>query len=86
MKTSIKISKDLQRELLNRKIDSKDTYEGVIWDLIENTLPVNTKTKKQIEKSRLEIKAGKFYTLEEAKGYDLIENIYEQLEKVEKKK
>lgn len=68
MKTTISISKELKKELSKRKLDTKDTYEGVIWDLIESTLTINAKTKKEIEKSRLMIKAGKFYTSEEVKN------------------
>jgi hypothetical protein len=35
MDTSIQISKRLQKELLKRKFFVKETYEEVIWDMIE---------------------------------------------------
>lgn len=43
----------------------KDTYDGVIWDLIEDTQELSEETIKQIEKARKEVKEGRFYTLEE---------------------
>ena len=33
----LKISEDLCKELDSRKINPEDNYEGVIWDLIEDT-------------------------------------------------
>lgn len=67
MKTTIRVSKDLLHELKKRKVDNKDSYEGVIWDLIENTLKINNKTKCEIKKARADIRNGKFYTFEQVK-------------------
>ena len=66
-KTTITISKELQANLKKKKMDSKDTYEGVIWDLLENEMELSPSTKRRIAKSVVEYKAGKFYTLEEVK-------------------
>ena len=67
MKTTIKISKDLQKELKKRKTYKKDSYEGVIWDLIERTMELSKETKLAIKKARKDIKEGKFISLEEVK-------------------
>jgi len=67
MATTIQISEQLQKELTNKKITERETYEEIIWNLIEDTMELNEETKKEIEKSRAEIKTGKFYTLAQAK-------------------
>jgi len=67
MDTTIQISKALQKELLKRKIFNKETYEEVIWDLIEDTLELNDQTKKEIAQARAEIKKGKVHSLEKVK-------------------
>ncbi|KXS44767.1 MAG: hypothetical protein AWU59_312 [Methanolobus sp. T82-4] len=65
MATTIQISEELQAELANRKLFSRETYEEVIWDLLEDTKELSAETKREIEESREQIKAGKFSTLEE---------------------
>lgn len=67
MATTIQISPVLQEELNKRKFFDRETYEEVIWDLIEDTLEINETTKKELTDARAEIKAGKFYTLEQVK-------------------
>lgn len=67
MVTTIQISEDLQETLSKRKLYDKETYEEVIWNLLEDTLELTEETKKEIERARAEIKAGKFYTLSQAK-------------------
>lgn len=67
MVTTIQISEKLHGELAKRKISENETYEEVIWDLIEDTMMLTKETKKELEKSRKEIKEGKFVTLEQIK-------------------
>jgi len=67
MDTTIQISKSLQKELLKRKFFDKETYEEVIWDLIEDTMELNEQTKKEIAQARAEIKAGKVHSLDNVK-------------------
>lgn len=67
MTTTIQISDYLRNELVNRKLFDKETYEEVIWDLVEDTKELNAQTKKEIAKARAEIKAGKFHTLAQVK-------------------
>ena len=50
MATTIQITEMLQKELSKKKIFEKETYEEVIWDLLEDTKELNQETKK--EKSR----------------------------------
>lgn len=67
MATTIQISNDLQDALAKKKIFHKETYEEIIWNLIEDTMEINEQTKKEIEKARAEIRHGKFHTLERVK-------------------
>ena len=67
MVTTIQISEELQNALSKKKIVSKETYEEVIWNLVEDSTELNIVTKKAMEESRAEIASGKFYTHEEVK-------------------
>lgn len=67
MVTTIQISEELKENLAMRKLDSKDRYEDVIWDLLEDTMELSDQTKKDIAKARKEIKEGKCSTLAQVK-------------------
>ncbi len=67
MATTIQISEELQTELTNRKLFSRETYEEVIWDLLEDTKELTEETKKDIEEARKDIIEGRYSTLEEVK-------------------
>ncbi|MAF50659.1 MAG: hypothetical protein CMH64_01075 [Nanoarchaeota archaeon] len=67
MVTTIQISNDLQEALSKRKLFDRETYEEVIWDLIEDTSELSKETKKDIEEAEKDIKEGKVHTLEEVK-------------------
>lgn len=67
MVTTIQISKELKDKLALRKKDSKDTYEGVIWDLLEDTMELSEETERAIKKARADYKKGIFFTEEEVK-------------------
>lgn len=67
MATTIQISKELHEALKKRKISVRDTYEDIIWDLLEDHMELSEETKKNIEISREQIKEGKTVSLEEVK-------------------
>ena len=67
MATTIQISEKLQNELNKRKFSERESYEEVIWDLMEDTLELNEETKKALTEAREEVKAGKIHTLAEVK-------------------
>ena len=67
MVTTIQISERLQNELVNKKLFERETYEEVIWDLIEDTRELSEETKKEMTESRDEIASGKFITLSDLK-------------------
>ena len=67
MVTTIQISEKLKKELARKKFSDRETYESIIWDLLEDTIELNEMTKKELEESRKEIKAGKVSTLSQIK-------------------
>jgi len=67
MVTTIQVSKRLLEELKDRKIYDKESYEDIIWDLLEDSMELSEETKKHIAQSEKEIKEGKIHTHEEVK-------------------
>lgn len=67
MVTTIQISEELKKELQKRKMYTKETYEEVIWNLIEDTQELSEETKRNIEISLQQIKEGKTKTLAQLK-------------------
>jgi len=67
MATTIQVSEKLVKQLKTRKLYDKETYEEVIWDLIEDTIELSTQTKMDIENAMSDFRKGKFYTHEEIK-------------------
>ena len=58
MVTTIQVSNGLLEELKSRKMCEKESYEEVIWDLIEDTLELSEATKMGIEIAREQVKKG----------------------------
>jgi hypothetical protein len=46
---------------------AKETYEEVIWDLIEDTMELSEETKRDIKQAEKEFAEGKTHTLAEVK-------------------
>ncbi len=67
MDTTIQISKILLEKLARMKMHEKESYENVIWDLIEDRLEFSQETKRNIEISEREIREGKTISLEKLK-------------------
>ena len=67
MVTTIQVSEELLDELKIRKISDKESYEEIIWDLIEDRLEFSEQTKKNLLQSEKEIKEGKTVSIEEIK-------------------
>jgi hypothetical protein len=67
MDTSIQISRELMEKLKMMKISEKESYENIIWDLLEDRMELSDEVLENIEKSKKEIKEGKTISLEEIK-------------------
>ncbi|MDD5659649.1 MAG: hypothetical protein PHR39_06540 [Actinomycetota bacterium] len=67
MATSIQISEELKKVLSKKKLFERETYENIIWNLLEDNMELNEQTKKELEQSRKEIKEGKTLTINQLK-------------------
>ena len=67
MATTVQVSETLLETRRKRKLYEKESYEEVIWNLMEDSTEINKETKLEIEQARAEIKAGKFFTHEQLK-------------------
>lgn len=62
METTIKISAGVKSMLEKMKMHQRETFNDVIELMIEDTLQLNDKTKKEIEEARKRISRGEFFT------------------------
>jgi len=67
MDTTVQISKDLLETLKKRKLATRESYESVIWDLLEDTMELSEETKKNIEEGRKQIERGETISLSKLK-------------------
>ena len=67
MVTTIQVSNELAQKLKMRKMYDKESYEDIIWDLLEDTMELSEETKKRIKQAEKEFKEGKFFTHEQVK-------------------
>lgn len=67
MVTTIQVSDSLKRELTNRKLNDNETYEEIIWDMLEDEKELSEETKKNILESEKDIKEGRVKTLKQIK-------------------
>lgn len=67
MTTSIQISEELKKVLSKKKLTDRETYENIIWNLLEDNMELNEQTRKELVESRKEIREGKIITLAQLK-------------------
>ena len=70
METTVQISKELLERLKSMKMHDKESYEDLIWDLIEDRMEFSEETKKNIEDYERALKEGdsdRFSAFEEVK-------------------
>ena len=67
MGTTIQISSDLLEKLKNMKLHEKESYEDLIWDLIEDRMELSSATKKSIVKAEEDVKKGRIHKWENVK-------------------
>ena len=67
MATTIQVSRELHKELNQRKLYDNESYEEVIWDMLEDISELSEETKKEIARAEAEIKNGKTVPLGEVK-------------------
>jgi len=67
MVTTIQISKELLKNLQKMKIHAKESYEELIWDLIEDRMELSEQTKRDLKQAEKEIREGKTVKWEDVK-------------------
>ena len=67
MATTIQVSEKLIKELKLRKLYDKESYEELIWDLLEDSMDLSEEAKKHIKESEKEIKDGKTVSLSQVR-------------------
>lgn len=67
MATTIQVSEELVERLKAKKLYEKESYEEVIWDLLEDTMELSEETKRHILQAEKEIREGKTVSLEQIK-------------------
>ena len=68
MATTIEISKTLQEELMERKLYDSETYEEVIWDMLEDVMEISKETKELLRLAEKDVEAGRIKPLNAAKS------------------
>jgi hypothetical protein len=70
METTIQVSKKLSNTLKDLKMHEKESYEDLIWDLIEDRMELSEQTKETLKEYEKDIKEGntkKFVKFEDVK-------------------
>lgn len=67
MATTIQVSEELLDKLKSKKLYDKESYEEVIWDLLEDTMELSEETKRHIRQAEKEIREGKTVSFEQIK-------------------
>lgn len=67
MGTTIQVSNELLERLKVMKISNKESYENLIWDLVEDSMELSEETKRNIAQSEKEIRRGKVHKWEDIK-------------------
>ena len=67
MSTTIQISEDLKEELNSKKLYQKETYEEIIWGILQDIKDLDEQTRIEMESARGDIRAGEVYSLNDVK-------------------
>ena len=67
MDTTIQVSRELLNKLMIMKVSEKESYENIIWDLIEDRMEFSKQTKNNIALSEREIRERKTISIENIK-------------------
>jgi predicted transcriptional regulator len=62
METTIRINQDIKAMLDKMKLHQRETYNDIIWILLEDHMNLNKKTKEEIAEARKRLSKGEFYT------------------------
>lgn len=63
MATTIQISNSLLEQLKQMKIHEKESYEEIIWDMVEDRMELSKETKRAIEEYENDVREGTLKTI-----------------------
>lgn len=63
MATTIQISRELKEALDKQKFSEKETYEEVLWDMLEDRAELSEQTLRSIDKAEEEVAEGRTISL-----------------------
>jgi predicted transcriptional regulator len=67
MVSTIQVSSELMNALKQRKMYDKESYEDIVWDLLEDSMELSEETKLHIARAENDIVRGRVYTHEQVK-------------------
>ena len=67
MATTVQVSNELLNKLQMMKIHTKESYEDIIWDLIEDRMEFSEETKKNIAEAEKDFEKGRTHKWEDVK-------------------
>lgn len=67
MVTTIQTSKELKEALDKQKFSRNETYEDIIWDLLEDRMELSEQTRKAVARAEEDVKAGRTISLQALK-------------------
>ena len=67
MDTTIQVSKELLGTLKAMKMYEKESYENILWDLIEDRMEFSEQTKKNIAIAEKDVAEGRVHSWEDVK-------------------
>ena len=67
MVTTIQVSEKLKKALDRQKFTDKETYEEILWDLLEDRTELSEKTRASLERGEEDVKAGRTISLSSLK-------------------
>tara|TARA_Y100000310_G_C20641612_1_gene794268 strand:+ start:972 stop:1196 length:225 start_codon:yes stop_codon:yes gene_type:complete len=67
MVTTIQIGEDLLNKLKSLKLHEKESYDSLIWDLIEDRMELSDETKKKVDLAEEDIRKGRVHKWEDIK-------------------
>jgi hypothetical protein len=67
METTIQITHDLREALKMRKVSPGESYENIIWDLIEDNQALSEEARRSIALAEMDINEGRLHKWEDVK-------------------
>jgi len=67
MVTTIQISTTLLKQLKTMKINQKESYEDIIWELVEDRLTLSEETQQLLKQAEQDVKQGRLHTWQQVK-------------------